>query len=297
MLKIALIGAGAVGGYFIWGFHENPNIELTVIAENERKQKLISNGIKINNENYYPNILTSQEAGVQDVVLIATKYSGLENVIEIIPSLIGKNTIVMSLLNGVDSEEKIANAIGWNHVEYSFMKIASKRDENGIVFRPEITSGLFAGIEKLSDEVKQIFQSSKIRCTFEENIIQDMWIKYASNIANNLPQAVLGINAALFTDSEHGRFLAEKLWAEVYEVAMKKGIDVGEKAVIFTEVPKSSKYSTLQDIEAGRHTEVDMFAGHLIEMARELQIDVPYTEYTYHAIKALEEKNDGKFDC
>ena len=157
MLKIALIGAGAVGGYFIWGFHENPNIEFTVIAKNERKQKLISNGIKINNENYYPNILTSQEAGVQDVVLIATKYSGLENVIEILPSLIGKNTIVMSLLNGVDSEEKIANVIGWEHVEYSFMKIASKRDENGITFRPEITSGLFAGVEKLSDEGKKIF--------------------------------------------------------------------------------------------------------------------------------------------
>lgn len=296
MLKIALIGAGAVGGYFIWGFDNNQNIKLSVIADGERKINLIKNGIKINDYIYRPNILTSNEAGVQDIVLIATKYSGLNDAIKILPELIGENTIVLSLLNGVDSEEKIASIIGWNHVEYSFMKIASKRDEYGISFQPEITSGLFAGVGKLSDEVKKVFYNSRIRCTFEEAIIQDMWIKYASNIANNLPQAVLGINAALYTDSEHGRFLAEKLWAEVYKVAKGKGIDVGEKAVIFTEVPKSSKYSTLQDLEAGRHTEVDMFAGHLIEMARELEIDVPYTEYTYHAIKALEEKNDGKFE-
>ena len=296
MLRIALIGAGAVGGYFIWGFHNNPDIELTVIADGERKTNLRKNGIKINDKIYYPNILSSNEAGVQDVVLIATKYSGLEDVIKIIPLLIGNDTIVLSLLNGVDSEEKIVDAIGWNHMEYSFMKIASKRDENGIWFNQKNTRGLFVGIEKLSDEVKVILKESRINCTFDENIIQNMWIKYASNIANNLPQAVLGINASLYTDSEHGRFLAEKLWSEVYSVALTKGIDVGEKTVIFTEVPKTSKYSTLQDIEAGRHTEIEMFAGHLIEMAREYQIDVPYVEYTYHAIKALEEKNDGKFD-
>ena len=296
MLRIALIGAGAVGGYFIWGFHNNTDIELTIIADGERKTNLRENGIKINNKIYYPNILSSSEAGVQDVVLIATKYSGLEDVIKLIPLLIGDDTIVLSLLNGVDSEEKIADAIGWNHMEYSFMKIASKRDENGIWFNPKNTRGLFVGIEKLSDEVKVILKESRINCTFDENIIQNMWIKYASNIANNLPQAVLGINASLYTDSEHGRFLAEKLWSEVYSVALKKGINVGEKAVIFTEVPKTSKYSTLQDIEAGRHTEIEMFAGHLIEMAREYQIDVPYVEYTYHAIKALEEKNDGRFN-
>ena len=296
MLKIALIGAGAVGGYFIWGFHNKPNIELTVIADGKRKIKLRENGIKINDRIYYPNILSSNEAGAQDVVLIATKYSGLEDVIRIIPLLVGDDTIILSLLNGVDSEEKIANAIGWKHIEYSFMKIASKRDENGICFNPENTRGLFVGTEKLSDEVQDVFKKSRINCTFDENIIQNMWIKYASNIANNLPQAVLGINASLYTDSEHGRFLAENLWAEVYRVALAKGIDVGEKTVIFTEVPKTSKYSTLQDIEAGRHTEIDMFAGYLIEMAREYNINVPYAEYTYHAIKALEEKNDGRFD-
>ena len=59
---------------------------------------------------------------------------------------------------------------------------------------------------------------------------------------------------------------------------------------------KYYKKTTLQDLDAGRHTEIDMFSGALVRMGRELGIPTPYNEYTYHMIKALEEKNDGKFN-
>ena len=61
-------------------------------------------------------------------------------------------------------------------------------------------------------------------------------------------------------------------------------------------VPPTARYSTLQDLDAKRHTEIDMFSGALMRMGEELGIPTPYNEYTYHMIKALEEKNDGKFD-
>ena len=67
---------------------------------------------------------------------------------------------------------------------------------------------------------------------------------------------------------------------------------LASSSVIFEEL----RYSTLQDLDAGRHTEVDMFAGAVVRMGRELGIPTPYNEFTYHMIKALEEKNDGKFD-
>lgn len=61
-------------------------------------------------------------------------------------------------------------------------------------------------------------------------------------------------------------------------------------------MPPTARYSTLQDLDAGRHTEIDMFSGALMRMGCELGIPTPYNEYTYHMIKALEEKNDGLFD-
>ena len=57
-----------------------------------------------------------------------------------------------------------------------------------------------------------------------------------------------------------------------------------------------ARFSTLQDLEAKRHTEIDMFCKVLMEKAAAKGLEVPFAEYTYHAIKALEEKNDGKFD-
>lgn len=77
------------------------------------------------------------------------------------------------------------------------------------------------------------------------------------------------------------------------KVALTKA---GSASVHGSPVPSSARYSTLQDLDAGRHTEIDMFSGALIRMGKELGIPTPYNEYTYHMIKALEEKNDGKFD-
>ena len=82
-------------------------------------------------------------------------------------------------------------------------------------------------------------------------------------------------------------------------IAAAKGIDlsiVDKNSGRGSAVPPDARYSTLQDIDAGRHTEIDMFSGALMRMGKELGIPTPYNEYTYHMIKALEEKNDGLFD-
>ena len=82
-------------------------------------------------------------------------------------------------------------------------------------------------------------------------------------------------------------------------IAEKKGIDFDKaytSSTFGSKVRDRARYSTLQDLDAGRHTEVDMFAGAVVRMGRELGIPTPYNEFTYHMIKALEEKNDGKFD-
>ena len=89
------------------------------------------------------------------------------------------------------------------------------------------------------------------------------------------------------------------LRAEVEAVAKAKGIDlsmINAKSGRGSAVKASARYSTLQDIDSGRHTEIDMFSGAMMRMGKELGIPTPYNEYTYHMIKALEEKNDGVFE-
>ena len=82
-------------------------------------------------------------------------------------------------------------------------------------------------------------------------------------------------------------------------VAAKKGIDISKPLGIegkSSPTAKRGRYSTLQDLDAKRHTEIDMFAGVMMRMGKEYGVPTPYCEFTYHVIKALEEKNDGLFD-
>ena len=93
--------------------------------------------------------------------------------------------------------------------------------------------------------------------------------------------------------------ISDGLRRELEAIAAAKGIDMNKTADSSgrgSAVKSSARYSTLQDLDAGRHTEIEMFSGALIQMGKELGISTPYNEYTYHMIKALEEKNDGKFD-
>ena len=82
---------------------------------------------------------------------------------------------------------------------------------------------------------------------------------------------------------------------EVVLVANAKGIPLKEEFKAGKCKP-SQRYSTLQDLDAHRPTEIDMFSGALVRMGKELGIECPYNEMTYNLIKALEEKNEGKFD-
>lgn len=302
--KVALIGAGAIGGYLIWGVDGISDIAFTVVAEGARRERLAHDGVVINGRRYPLQVREPAQAGCQDLVVIATKYNGLDEAIAMLPSLVGPDTLVLSLLNGVDSEERVAQAVGWEHVIPSLIRIASRRTQAGILFDPAdpvncITFGLpegRAGERWKLEALSALFAGTPLVWNISEDILTEIWVKFASNVANNLPQAVIGATASLYLHSEHGRFLARKLWAEAVAVAAARGIHLAEEVMIFPGQHTGAKYSTLQDLEAGRHTEIDMFAGQMIRMAAEAGISVPYCEYTYHAIKALEEKNDGLFD-
>lgn len=303
--RVAVLGAGAVGSYLIWGLSDKEELELGVVAKGERRERLLEQGLRINGKSYHPQIWTPEEAKNADLLVVALKYGSLRSALEDIQMIVGENTTVMSLMNGVDSEEIIAEKIDKSHILYSFIKIASQKKEDGFHFNPEATVGIYFGELEApfeSERVKAVdtlFDGTELHWTITEHIREEIWGKFRLNICNNLPQAVLGVGVGCYEDSEHMAAIREGLKKELLAIAEAKGIDlelINEKSSKGSAVKASAKYSTLQDLEAGRHTEIDMFSGTLIRMGRELGIPTPYNEYTYHVIKALEEKNDGLFE-
>ena len=303
--KVALLGAGAVGSYIIWGLAHCPEVQFGVVAEGPRAERLKQQGCRINGTVYHPAVWTPQEARGADLLIVALKYGALPGALESIRTITAENTTVMSLMNGVDSEEKIATVIDASHLLYSLIKIASHRKSDGCVFDPETTIGIIYGElaapyqSERVQAVAALFEAAKIRARVTDCIREEIWSKFRLNVCNNLPQAILGSGVGCYEDSAHMKAISSGLRAELEAIAAAKGIDLSKVAPSSSYgslVPPTARYSTLQDLDAGRHTEIDMFSGALIRMGQELGIPTPYNEYTYHMIKALEEKNDGLFD-
>ncbi len=311
--KVALIGAGAIGGYIVWGTADVLGDNLVVVAEGERAKRLKSRGITVNGRHYDLHVQSSQEAADADLLLVAVKYTGLEEAMDDIVRIAGNDsektvsgnnrTIVMSLLNGIDSEELIAERMGWEPIVNAYMTIASHRTGSDIqIFQPEGEDGLLYGDRNTAEKteicasLERFFATTRLHTTLVPDIQKRQWTKFIRNIAFNLPQAVIGAGLGVYHDSRHALWYSLKLEEEGRRVAAAYGMEIAPLQREQFRYTPATRYSTLQDLDAKRPTEVDMFCGVLMQKAKEKEIEVPVAECTYHIIKALEEKNAGRFD-
>jgi hypothetical protein len=182
-------------GHFVAGLKEKLGENLWVIAEGERKERLEREGLWINGQQFFPCVKAPEEAVGADLILVSVKYGGLEKILPWIETMTDSHTVVMSLLNGVDSEEIIGKRIGMEHMVYSLMKIASQRTGNQIRYDPEKTAGVFFGEKDccVSERVKalcRLLDGSGVHYRVCQNVMQDLWYKFSLNISKNLPQAI-----------------------------------------------------------------------------------------------------------
>ena len=304
--SVALLGAGAVGSYVFYGFSGCPDLRFSLVAEGARAERLKNDGCLINGDVYHPEVLSPAEAHGVDLLIVALKYGALKEALPEIRAVVGEHTTVMSLMNGVDSEDIIASAIGAEHMIYSMIKVASSRQEGrGCCFDPETTVGIIYGEANAPYEsariraMEDVFGRSRLHTRHTDCIREEIWNKFRLNVCNNLPQAILGVGVGCYRDSAHMKAISDGLRHEVEQIAEARGVDMEKLAMLDSKgclVSPAARYSTLQDLDAGRHTEIDMFSGTLMRMGEECGIPTPFNTCIYHLIKAREEKNDGLFD-
>lgn len=299
--KISLIGLGAMGAFFAPRLAEAYGEGFRIIADGERKKRLETRGITISGVNYKFPIVTPQETGdAADLILVAVKGYGLEQAIEDIRNQVGEHTLIVSLLNGVDSEEKLAYTFGAEHVLYAFMRMSVVMKDGKADFDPYWGKIHFG--EKINREyservlrVKEVFDKADIPYEIDEDMLKGIWFKYMCNIGENMTCALLGIPFGVFRDNEDANWIRRNAMREVAAIAQRKGIGIGEKEIEQQEktvktIPYENKPSTLQDLEAGKITEIEMFAGNVVRMGQELGIPTPINEIFLHGIRVLESK-------
>ncbi len=307
--NVALIGLGAMGSFFA------PRIEqylgrqnFQVIASGKRKERLEKQGVTINGVNYRFTVRQPEEQGPKaDLIIMAMKDMGLDQAIEDIRDLVGENTQILCVMNGIDSEERVAAAYGWEHVLYSYMRMSIVMKDGAADFDPYWGKVHFgeAKNEELTprtERIRDFFENCDIPYQIDTDMKRGIWFKYMCNVGENLTCALLGIPFGAFRSSDSANAIRRGAMREVMAIANKKGIplteeDIENQETTVRNIPYTNKPSTLQDLEGKKKTEVEMFAGTVVRLGKELGVPTPISWMFYHGIKVYEEKNEGKFDA
>ncbi len=286
--KVILCGLGAVGTVYADKLQRFDEKNFRVLVDEERLKRYMANPISFNgNKLNFHYITPDTEDFKADLIIIATKMTGLDDAIKNIKNFIYENTIIIPLLNGVTSEELIADAYGWDKVLYAyFIGHSSVRTGNTIV-HDDVNTFVF-GADKEPDErverVKEFFDRAKINYKVPEDIRHSLWCKYMLNVASNPTTALLRMTFGEMLENKYFMQLAINIMKEVQAVAKAEGVRntttmIDETiAHLHTMIP-GGKTSMLQDVEAGRHTEIDMFAGTMIELGEKHNIHTPYCSF------------------
>ena len=224
----------------------------------------------------------------------------LEQNIRDIKNQVGKDTIILSVLNGVESEKQIAAVYGSEHLLYSYMRISIVMKDGKTEFDPHKGLIHFGDLKNDPEHysgnvlaVKSLFDLCGIDYKIDADMLKGIWFKFMCNVAENMTCAMFGVPFGAFQKNDDANFFRHKAMWEVIRIANKLGIDIGQNEIDRQEhtlgrLPYENKPSTLQDLEVGKRTEVDMFAGTVVRLGKELGVETPVCECFLHGIHLIE---------
>ena len=299
---VTILGAGAMGAAYASLFFEMNPTCVSFMAKGERAERLQTQGIIVNEKHYAIPVVTPDDTSPpSDFVMVAVKHHHLREALPDLKQRVGKETILLSVMNGLDSEEMIAAMYGPEKVLYAVsVGIDALREGNKVVYTTQ--GKIFFGEAEnpvLTERVKRIqevFERAGIIYETPQDMIRILWWKFMINVGVNQSSAVLRAPFGVFQQSEEARALMEAAMREVMELAKAANVNLVEDDLtnwynfLFTLSP-NGKTSMLQDLEAGRKTEVEIFAGKVVELGQTYGIPTPVNQTLLRIIKVLEQQN------
>lgn len=292
MFKVIICGLGAVGMTLGVKFNQSA-FDLRVLVDSSRLEKFKLKRPTYNGVEQNFNFILPNDKFEADLIIIATKSSGLESAISEIKNFVGEKTRIISLVNGVSSEEEILKIYQKAKVVKSyFIGHSAQREGNSV-----IQDGIFTITIGHDSLVEEILKTAGVDYKVADDIDYSIWLKFALNMFSNPVSAILNMTFGELKTNKNFIELAKNICKEVCQVAQKKGVKNLEnfeaEALSSLELMcDEGKTSMLQDILAKRKTENEIFAGEMIKLGEKYGVETPYSRVLYELVKVLEEKNE-----
>jgi 2-dehydropantoate 2-reductase len=298
--KVSIIGLGALG--ILFGNHLAKRMQkedVRIIADRKRIDKYKKEHVYCNGEPCDFHYITPEEpCEPADLLIFTVKYDGLNDAVQAVHHHIGKNTIILSALNGITSEGIIGQVYGVDKMIYSVaqgmdaVKVGNKLtyDHMGMLCFGDQKPGM------ISDKVKSVaafFDNIDFPYEIDTNMSKRLWGKFMLNVGVNQTVAVYKSNYGEVQQEGEARETMIAAMREVITLSEYEGVNLTEAdlnywlSVLATLSPEG-KPSMAQDLEARRYSEVALFAGAVLGMGEKHQVPTPINKKLYKTIKSIE---------
>ncbi len=309
-MRFGIMATGGVGGYF-GGMLARAGEEVRFIARGAHLEAIRQDGLRV--DSVEPGEFTvagvfavddPAEAGPCDVILYCVKTVANDAVIPAIAPMLGPDTVIIDLQNGVDNEERLAAAYGDERVmggaAYIFTAVEGPGRIKQIGGPRRIVFGEIAGgASPRGENILAVMKNAGINAELSEDIQAEIWTKFIFICA------VSGVTA--LTRSPIGEIMAydgtkqmmREVMREVFEVGRAKGVNLPDGAdegrfKFLDEQNPASKGSLCHDLEAGRRLEIDALCGTVSRLGREAGVPTPCNDYLFHTLKLADLQISGE---
>ena len=301
--RVSIVGMGALGilyGDFFAGTLGQEQV--TFLADSDRVKNYKDHPVYCNDREWRFQVqdgAVPDSRGAAQLILFAVKATALEAAARAVKNQVGKDTIILSVLNGISSEEVIGHILGREHMLYCVaqgMDAVKMGNELTYSHMGQICIGIpgeESWKEGMLDAVTELFERTGLPYTREPDILRRLWCKWMLNVGVN--QAVMVAEGTYATVQKPGpaRQMMKAAMAEVVALAQREGIrvtmeDLDDYVELIDSLNPGGMPSMRQDGLARRPSEVEFFAGTVIRRAEKAGLEVPVNRELYRRIKEME---------
>lgn len=298
--SVLVVGAGAVGAAVASLAARSPSAAVSVLAGGERAARYRREGFLLNGSRNDFRVVEPSERGEPDLVIVAVKTYQLPEAIADMRNHVGPGTLILSLLNGITSEESLSQAFGAERVPLAMiLGIDAVREGNATRFSGAgtihfgDTRNIRGAWSERVTRIAEFFDSAGISWNVPEDMRRSLWYKFMVNVGINQASAVLRAPYGAFQRMADARELMESAMRETVALSRALGTglvesDVGTWYDTLVKLSPDGKTSMLQDVEAARQTEVEAFAGTVMALAETAAVAVPVNRTLFRLIRAIE---------
>ena len=298
--KVAVVGAGAVGGYF-GGLLARAGAPVIFIGRPAFADAVKQNGLFLDTVQFQERVKVEASTDLAaargaEIVLFCVKTTDTAETARALATVLSKDAVIISMQNGVDNAQQIEAASGMKALPAAVYVAASVPAPGKVkhVGRGDLVLGPH---NEVTERVAAVFTRGKVPCRISENLAGELWTKLVWNCALNAVSALGKVTYGEILASADAKQLLETTVYEVLTVARASGIQPAgledpnaalAGAYKVAQSMAATRSSTSQDMMRGKKTEIDSLNGFIVRRARELNVPAPVNHALFTLVKLAE---------